>query len=73
MGDVEDPEIYAAHRIYEWQQNDKGKWAMSNAQDVTYSIVPDHKSWGFRVTIMGDIVDARIITEYYLRFGYNDN
>lgn len=31
LGDVEDPEIYAAQPIYEFQQTEKGKWVMDNA------------------------------------------
>ena len=33
MGDVEDPYLYAAEPIYQWQQTEKGKWAMEHALD----------------------------------------
>ena len=31
MGDVEDPDLYAAQPLYEWQQSEAGKWVMENA------------------------------------------
>ena len=68
MSDVDDPEIFAAQPIWEWQQTVKGQWAMKNAHDLTYTIIPDHVSYGYRVDIVGNISDDRIITEYYLRF-----
>ena len=33
MGDVEDPEIYAAGPLFEWQNTENGKWVMENAVD----------------------------------------
>ena len=32
MGDVEDPEIYCAEPIYQWQQTPAGKWCMEKPQ-----------------------------------------
>ena len=34
MGDVEDPDLYAAQPLWEWQQSDMGKWVMSKAVDT---------------------------------------
>jgi hypothetical protein len=53
MGDVEDPEIYCAHPIYEWQQTPAGKWCMEKATDPTFNIIPDPMTMGYRVTITG--------------------
>lgn len=72
LSDVEDPEIYAAAPIWDWQQTKKGQWAMNNAHDLTYTIIPDPNHYGYRVDIVGNISDDRIITEYYLRFNHND-
>ena len=36
LGDVDDPEIYAAQPIWEWQQTDAGKWVMENAVEEPY-------------------------------------
>ena len=34
MGDVEDPDLYIAHPIYEWQKTEAGEWVMDNAVDT---------------------------------------
>ena len=57
MGDVEDPEIYVAQPIYEWQQTEKGKWCMENSVDPQYTIGADANSWGHRVTLYGGLED----------------
>ena len=31
LGDVEDPSLYVAAPIYDWQQTDAGKWVMENS------------------------------------------
>lgn len=31
MSDVEDPEIYAAQPLWEWQNSEHGKWVMAHA------------------------------------------
>ena len=33
MGDVEDPDIYAAEPLWKWQQSEMGKWVMEHAVD----------------------------------------
>jgi hypothetical protein len=33
MGDVEDPDLYAAQPLWEWQQSEMGQWVMSHAVD----------------------------------------
>jgi hypothetical protein len=57
MGDVEDPEIYLAEPVYQWQQTKEGKWCMENAEDPTYHINPDYAGMGYRITITGLLSD----------------
>jgi hypothetical protein len=33
MGDVEDPDLYAATPLLEWQESEQGKWIMERAID----------------------------------------
>lgn len=33
MGDVEDPDLYAAEPLWKWQQSEAGKWIMEHAVD----------------------------------------
>ena len=34
MGDVDDPDLYAAQPMWEWQQSEMGKWVMERAVDT---------------------------------------
>jgi hypothetical protein len=36
IGDVEDPDLYAAQPICEWQQTDAGKWVMEHAVEQPF-------------------------------------
>lgn len=67
LGDVDDVEIYAAQPIYEWQQTDKGQWVMQNAKNLRFYTSADANTFGYRVTIRGELEDQQI-TEYFLRW-----
>lgn len=69
MGDVEDPEIYAAEPIHQWQQTEHGQWVMKHAYDLTYYQQPDAVTWGYRFVIRGTLPDGPLVTEYFLRWG----
>ncbi len=34
MGDVEDPDLYAAQPLWEWQESEQGKWIMTHAVET---------------------------------------
>jgi hypothetical protein len=34
IGDVEDPDLYAAQPLWEWQESEMGKWVMERAVEV---------------------------------------
>jgi hypothetical protein len=36
MGDVEDPDLYAAQPILEWQQSEAGQWVMEHAVEKPF-------------------------------------
>jgi len=36
MGDVEDPDLYAAQPIHEWQESEQGKWVMEHAVETPF-------------------------------------
>ena len=67
MGDVEDPEIYIAQPIYEFQQTPKGQWMMEHGQDLCYRCDVDYNSYGYTVVLYGE-VDDKLATEYYLKW-----
>jgi len=68
MGDVDDPEIYAAQPLYEWQQTDKGRWVMANSQEIpSYHIGPDPISMGYKIRISA-VLREEDLTYFYLRW-----
>ena len=34
MGDVEDPDLYAAQPLWEWQQSEMGRWVMDHSVET---------------------------------------
>jgi hypothetical protein len=36
MGDVEDPDLYAAQPLWEWQQSEAGQWVMEHAVETPF-------------------------------------
>jgi hypothetical protein len=36
MGDVEDPDLYAAQPLWEWQQTEAGQWVMEHAVETPF-------------------------------------
>jgi len=69
LGDVEDPEIYAAAPIWEWQQTEQGQWVMEHAHDLTYYQQVNQNIWGYEFVIRGTLPDGPLVTEYLLRWG----
>ncbi len=67
MSDCEDPEIYVAQPIYEWQQTEHGKWIMEHGKDPTYHLHADPITYGYMVSITAHI-KPKHWTEYCLRF-----
>jgi len=49
MGDVEDPYLYAAFPISEWQETEMGKWVMENIEgEATFHVTADQNTFGYR-------------------------
>ena len=53
MGDVEDPDLFVGHPIWEWQQTDAGKFVMEHAVEKPYwTRQLDYHSYGHVYRIM---------------------
>jgi hypothetical protein len=68
MGDVDDPDLYAAQPLWEFQQSEKGQWVMKHALETpVWQRQIDHVSFGYRYK-----VDARLteqdITYFLLKY-----
>ncbi len=57
LGDVEDPEIYAAGPILDWQKSEMGTWVMKHCTDASFRIAPDFDTYGYQVIIYGNLSD----------------
>ena len=52
MGDVEDPDLFVAQPIWEWQQTEKGKYIMENSRpEPMWLRSIDHTTYGYLYTI----------------------
>jgi hypothetical protein len=67
MGDVEDPDLYLAAPVYEWQQTEAGKWAMEHGKDMQYTCHPDMVTYGYKVTVYG-MLEEKDATFFNLKF-----
>jgi hypothetical protein len=64
VGDAEDPDIYAAQPLWEFQQTEKGKWIMENSIELpTWHRYVDHNTFGYTY-----YVTAKLPKEKYTFF-----
>jgi hypothetical protein len=68
MGDVEDPELYAALPLGEFMNTELGQWVKKNCLDPQYIIRPDPATFGNRVTVYGEVNEKAEIF-YQLKWG----
>ena len=53
MGDVEDPDLYAAQPLHDWQESEAGKWIMENAIETPFwHRVVDPSGYGHKYYII---------------------
>lgn len=66
MGDVEDPDLFVASPIYDWQQTDAGKYVMNNSDPTPmWHRLPN--GYGHLYTITAYLTPQQL-TYYKLRF-----
>jgi hypothetical protein len=68
MGDVEDPELYAAGPITEWQKTEQGQWVMQHCLDPQYRFRSHPQTWGHHVELFGNL-DERSAVVFTLKWG----
>lgn len=68
MGDVEDPDLYAAQPLFEWEKSDVGQWIMKNAADTpTWNRIADPMSYGYKYQIRAKLMGPAL-TEWLLKY-----
>jgi hypothetical protein len=69
MGDVEDPDLYAATPLWEWEKSEQGQWVMKNACDTpTWYRLADQMQFGYKYQIKAKLMGPAL-TEWLLRYG----
>lgn len=69
ISDVDDPDIYAAQPLYEWQTSEQGQWVMKNAYEVpVYHHQQDFATMGHKYVIRAKFIGPAL-TEWLLRYG----
>ena len=69
MGDVEDPDLYAAEPLWQWEQSEFGQWCMKNAADTpTWHRIADPITFGYKYQIRAKFMGPAL-TEMLLRKG----
>jgi hypothetical protein len=59
MGDVEDPDLYAAEPLLQWQESEMGKWVMERAVDTPeWHRHADHTTFGYQFAIVAKLKDV---------------
>ena len=67
VGDVEDPDLYAAQPLCEWEKSDAGQWVMKHAVDVPrWHRLADPMTYGYRYAISARFMGPAS-TEWLLR------
>lgn len=69
VGDVEDPDLYAAQPIWEWQNTEQGKFIMENAIDKPeWRRYIDYMQFFYEYVIVAEMPSIKV-TEYFLKWG----
>jgi hypothetical protein len=69
MGDVDDPDLYAAQPLWEWQQSEMGQWVMNHAVDQPeWHRQTDHLTYGYSYIVTAKLT-AKDYTYWILKWG----
>ena len=59
LGDVEDPDIYAAQPLLDWQHSEMGKWIMTKAVETPeWHRHLDHSTYGYQYAVVAKLKDV---------------
>lgn len=71
LGDVDDPEIYAAEPIWQWEQSEVGRWVKEHAVEVpSWQIRVHHETYSHEGIIRAEFTEEDA-TFYSLKWGHH--
>lgn len=69
VGDVEDPDLYAAEPIHKWENSEQGKFVMKYAIDKPeWQRHMDFNSYSYDYVIIAKL-EKKKLSEFYLKWG----
>jgi hypothetical protein len=69
LSDVDDPDIYAAGPIFDWERSEAGQFVMKHAVDTPeWHRHMDPMFMGYRYIIVAEL-EKKKLSEFYLRWG----
>lgn len=71
LGDVDDPDMYAAQPLYDWRTSEMGKWVMERAVETPeWHRHIDHMTYGYQYVVVAKMKDVDY-TFWQLKWGTN--
>jgi hypothetical protein len=69
MGDVDDPDLYAAQPLWDWEKSEAGQYVMEHAIDKPeWHRNISHLTMGHEYAIIAEL-EKKKLSEFYLKFG----
>ena len=66
MGDVEDPDLWAAESLWQWEKTPAGNWVMNNSEPTpSWHRVPCDYGWQYQIRAY---LTPKQLTYYKLKF-----
>ena len=68
LGDVDDPDLFAARPLHKWAESEVGKWCIENAEETPYWVrSSSYEIHGYRYIVMARLSEQNE-TYFRLRF-----
>jgi hypothetical protein len=61
MGDVEDPELYAAFPLAEWEKTDHCKWVKEHATKTPVFYIRIGDQYGYKVVVEAEFTSENLL------------
>lgn len=69
VSDVEDPDLYAAQPLWEWEKSPEGQFVMANAiEKPIWKRQINHASYHYDYVVIAELEKSKL-SEFYLRWG----
>lgn len=69
VADAEDPDLYAAQPLYQWEQSEQGQFVMKNSvEQPQWQKSMDPEMFAYKYVIIAEL-EKKKLSEYLLRWG----